>query len=297
MGLYKGGNLKNLIVLPFLFIIFEAHSAEVTLYAINSPKRLDWSTPRSLLTSTIKSYARLGNGTGSRHKIGHAYLGFKCDGQEEIISGMTSGPGFGAKQSLFQEKVGLSVILTDNPGAFQGHGESSKDVNDFVDSWRMNALKLKISNEKCLKLQEWYTEYSSQEKFIYGGVDKRPLKGEGAGCTAYAMSYFEYADIDFDFFNNKFLRTVFLPRELVGGEIGDKREVPLKTILKNKTNLSLENVESLRVDLYDPNDMYYWIQEQWLEYQRRGQTKDLSSYNVEISLLKKMKIISLSPKE
>lgn len=288
--------MKKLLILPLLITSFELQAAEVTLYAINSPKRLDWSTPRSLLTSTVKNYIRLGNGTGSRHKIGHAYLGFKCDGQEEVISGMTSGPGFGAKQSLFQEKVGLSVIITDNPGAFQGHDESSKDISDFMDSWRINALKVKISNEKCLKLQEWYLEYSGQEKFIYGGVDKRPLRGEGAGCTAYAMSYFEYADIDFAFFNTKFLRTIFLPRELVGGEAGDKREVALKTILKNRTNLSLENSESLRVDLYDPNDMFYWIQDQWLEFQRRGKTQELKNYDVEISLLKKMKILSLSPK-
>lgn len=289
--------MKKIFVLSLLFSSLQANSAEITLYAINSPSRLNWSSPKSLFLSTIKSYARLGRGIGSRHKIGHAYIGFKCDGQNEVLSGMTSGPGFSAKTNLFKKKVGLSVILMDNPGAFQTHEKVLKDINNFTETKRINALKVQITNEECLKLQDWYVEYSSSEKFIYGGVDKRPLTGEGAGCTAYAMSFFEYANIDFDFFNEKFLRTIYMPNELMGGELGENKEVPIKHLLKNKTNLSLESESALRVDLYDANDMFHWIQDQWNEYKKKGSAEELKDYEVTTSLQNKMKILKLTRKQ
>lgn len=282
------------IVLLIIFFSLNSFGAEVTLYAINSPKRLDWTTPRSLLISTVKNYARLGNGRKSIHKIGHAYLGFKCDGKEEIISGMTSGPGFDAKNDLFREKVGMSVLLMDNPGHFQDHDESYNDIMYLTGAYRVNALKIEISNEKCLKMQEWYDRYSSSSHFIYGGVDKRPLKGEGSGCTAYAMSYFEYADIDFSFFNKAFGRTIFIPQELMGGELGQDRDVRVKTLYKSRIPLDQKDEGDLQVDLYDPNDMYYWIDEKWLEYQRSNKASSLEKYDIEIELFNKMKILKLS---
>lgn len=283
--------MKTFLIL-FLFI-FNSYAAEVTLYAIKSPKVLDWTTPRSLLMSTLKSYARV----GAHHKIGHAYLGFKCDGQREILSGMTSGPGFGAKQSLFQDKVGMSVILIDNPGHFQDHNESLNDIENFSDTYRINSLSVEITNEQCLKMQEWHQTFSSQDKFIYGGVDKRPLKGEGAGCSAYAMSFFEVADIDFAFFNQEFLRTIFIPQNLLGGDIGKGKDVKIKTILKERTLLNREDSGDLKVELYDPNDMFFWIQDEWLRAQRNEKSTRLSNYSIEIDLVKKMKILKIKKRE
>lgn len=286
--------MKKLLI--FALLSMNAYSAELTLYAINSPTTLNWSTPRSLLVSTLKSYARIGNGNKARHKIGHAYIGFKCDGQREVISGMTSGPGFGAKGSLFQDKVGMSVILMDNVGHFQDHNESYNDIQEIMNAYRVNALTIEISNEKCLELQEWHKTYSSQDKFVYGGVDKRPLKGEGAGCTAYAMSFFEVADVDFNFFNEKFMRTIYIPQNLLGGEIGNDRDVKVKTILRDRTPLDKLDAGDLKVELYDANDMYQWIQDEWLRAQRNEVNSELSKYNVEIDLINKMKILKLKEK-
>lgn len=273
---------------------FNLYSAEINLYAINSPTQLNWTTPKSLLVSTIKNYARLGHGKRSRHKIGHAYLGFKCDGEVEVISGMTSGPGFGAKQSLFSDKVGMSVILMDNNGHFQDHEESLKDIMDLSEAYRVNKLQIEVSNEQCLEAKKWHADYSASESFIYGGVDKRPLLGEGSGCTAYAMSFFDVANVNFDLFNKFFMRTIFIPNNLLGGNYGLGKEVPVKTVLKDKRLLAEKTPNSLQVDLYDPNDMYNWIQTTWLEVQKTGKSDSLYEYTPEISIFNKMKILKLN---
>src|SRR5690606_29807994 len=122
------------------------------------------------------------------------------------------------------------------------------DIMYLTGAYRVNALKIEISNEKCLKMQEWYERYSSSSHFIYGGVDKRPLKGEGSGCTAYAMSYFEYADIDFSFFNKAFGRTIFIPQDLMGGELGQDRDVRVKTLYKSRIPLDQKDEGDLQVD-------------------------------------------------
>ena len=155
-----------------ILLSLNLNAAEVNLYAINSPTTLKWKTPKSLLKTTIRNFLRLGNGRMSKHKIGHAYLGFKCDGEEEVISGMTSGPGFKAKSSLFKKKVGMSVILMDNNGHFQDHAESLKDIKYLSKAHRVNKLQIEVSNEQCLAAKKWHDEYSSSEEFIYGGVDK-----------------------------------------------------------------------------------------------------------------------------
>ena len=234
---------------------------------------------------------RIGHGKRSRHKIGHAYLGFKCDGEVEVISGMTSGKGFKAKESLLKDKVGMSVILIDNNGHFQNHAESSKDIKIFSDTNRISKLQIEITNDQCLLAKQWHEEYSNSESFIYGGVDKRPLRGEGSGCTAYAMSFFEVANVDFELFNKLFLRTIYIPNDLLGGDYGLGEKVKVKKVLRDKRLLSVNSTNSLRVDLYDPNDMYYWIQKAWLEARKSGKSSDLVDYTTETDIINKMKIL------
>lgn len=275
---------------------FSLNAAEINLYAINSPTTLNWTTPKSLLLTTIRNFMRLGHGKRSRHKIGHAYLGFKCDGEAEVISGMTSGADFQAKQRLFNENVGMSVILMDNNGHFQDHEESLRDIMDLSKARRINKLQIEVTNKQCLEAKKWHADYSSSDEFIYGGVDKRPLLGEGSGCTAYAMSFFEVANINYDFFNKFFMRTIYIPNDLLGGPYGTGVNVRVKTVLKDKRNLSVNSPDSLQVDLYDPNDMYSWIQTNWLEIQRSGKSRDLNEYQSEIEIVNKMKILKIKKK-
>lgn len=283
------------VVFAFIFSL-NLFSAEMTLYAIKSPKKLNWKTPRSLLLTTALNFIKIGNGRRVRHEIGHAFLGFKCEGQEEVISGMTGGDNGDSFKNLIKHKHGMSIILEDAPGEFEYTEKAKNAIEDLSKAYRINALKVEISEDQCQQMAQWYEDYSSLPEHIYGGLDKRPLRGEGSGCSAYAMSYFEVADVDFEFFNEEFLKTIYVPKHLLGGYIGNGRKVKALSVLKDRTRLATPNEDALRLEFYDPTDMYYWIQNKWLEFKKTGQASKLDKYSIETSLHRKMKILSLKTK-
>lgn len=283
-------------LLSSLFMLSSAYGAEMTLYAINSPVALNWESPRSLLLSTIRSSVNPTRQGRSNHTIGHAYLGFKCDGQEEIISGMTSGKGFSSRNNLFNEKHGLSVILQDNPGHFQVTEESKKDVEFFSRiSNRMMIMQVEITEEQCQKMQSWYEEFKNRTVHIYGGVGKRPLTGEGSGCTAYAMSYMETAQVDYDLFNKLFEHTIYIPKELLGGDFGDQI-VPLNAIMGNTQKMNVKAANTLEVKVYDPNTMYNWMLARWMDVKNKKNSSDLENYEASLSRLNKSSMLILKRK-
>ena len=282
------------LTIALLLLVSQAYAAEVTLYAINSPHPLNWSTPRTLLDTTIRSSINPTRQGRSNHTIGHAYLGFKCDGETEVISGMTSGPGFSSKTNLLKKGHGFSAILQDNPGHFQDHAESLKDVDFFsFKGDRMSVMKVIVSNEQCLKAKDWYTDFSSREVFIYGGLMRRPLTGEGSGCSAYVMSYLEAAEVDYAFFNKIFEETIYIPNSLLGGGVFGTNNVSLGTIRSNRTKLNVPAENTLKVDLYDPNRMYFWIVNKFNEVKKTGSSAELSGYKVKLEMLKNSKVLVL----
>lgn len=275
-------------VFAFLLLaVTSVHAAEFSLYAIKSPKLLDWTTPRSLISTTLQ-----GAIGGASHQIGHAFVGFKCDGETEVLSGMTSGPGFNSRTNLLKKKHGMSVLIQDNAGHLELTEEVRKDIAKLSGGKRMSALKMEISNDQCLRMKEWYREYSLRTPIIYGGVDKRPLAGEGAGCSAYAMSFIEYADVDFAEFNKRFEQTIYIPNELLGS---DTFKVGIGTIYGNRKKLAVPAANSLEVKLYDPNTMYLWILKQVAEVEKTGKATELPTYQATTTKLNKTKVLLLKP--
>lgn len=281
-------------IAALLLLVTQAYAAEVTLYAINSPHPLNWSTPRSLLDTTIRSSINPTRQGRSNHTIGHAYIGVKCDGEAEIISGMTSGKGFTSRNNLLKNGHGFSSILQDNPGHFQDHAESLKDVDFFsFQGDRTSVMKVIVSNETCLKAKQWYTDFAAREVFIYGGLMRRPLTGEGSGCSAYVMSFLEVADVDYAFFNKIFEQTIYIPNSLLGGGVYGTNKVSLGTIRSNRTPLATPAENTLKVDFYDPNRMYYWIVNTYNEVKKTGTAVALPDYSVKLEMLKNSKVIVL----
>lgn len=279
-------------IMCLLLGLSKVYAAEVTLYAINSPHPLNWESPRSLLISTLRSSINPTRQGRSNHTIGHAYLGLKCDGETEVISGMTSGKGFSSRTNLFKNGHGLSIILQDNPGHFQDTVESRKDIEFFAGLNRMSIIKLIVSNDQCLKAREWYTEFAARENPIYGGVARRPLTGEGAGCTAYVMSFLEYADLNYAFFNKIFEQTIYIPNEVLGGDYGPNK-VSIGDISGNRKKLSVMSENSLEVKLYDPNRMYFWILAKWNEVKNNSAVEVLPEYKASTEMYKKSKVLVL----
>lgn len=273
------------LLATLLFAVTSAHAAEFSLYAIKSPKLLDWTTPRSLISTTLR-----GAIGGASHQIGHVYVGFKCDGEAEVLTGMTSGKGFSSRTNLLKKKHGMSVLIQDNPGHLQMTEEVQKDIEKFTKGNRMSVMKMDITNYQCLRMKEWLREYSQRTPIIYGGVDKRPLEGEGAGCSAYSMSFFEYADVDFAEFNQRFEQTVYIPNELLGS---DTFKVGLGTIYGNRKKLAEPSANSLEVKLYDPNTMYLWILKQVAEVEKTGKSAELPNYRATTAKMNKTKVLIL----
>jgi hypothetical protein len=279
--------MKRLLIM--LALTSYAHAAEFSLYAIKSPKILDWTTVRSLISTAGRG--ALG---GASHQIGHVYVGYKCDGETEVLTGMTSGKGFSSRNDLFNKGYGMSVLVNDNPGHLQGTEEVTKDIEKYIKKGnRMAIMKMQITNEQCLAMKRWHADYAARTPIIYGGVDKRPLLGEGAGCSAYSMSFIEVADVDFGFFNEKFEMTIHMPQSALGGPNFGNRRVGIMSLYGNRTRLDTPTPNSVEVTLYDPNTMYLWINKQYDLLTRGGTSPELTGYKTRVGKMNKTKVINL----
>ncbi len=275
-----------LAALSLVLGLSSAFAAEVTLYAVKSPLILNWKTPSSLFLTALGSELAF----GAPRSIGHVFVGYRCGEGPEVISGSTSGPSFNSRDNLLKNGHGMSVLLEDNLGELETDAMAREDIAKLAQTRRMAVMRLEISQAQCLTMQQWHKEYAARTPMIYGGVGRRPLRGEGAGCSAYAMSFMEIADAEFTTLNRLFEKTIYLPEHLLGGEYG-KRRVRLWSLLKDRTPLAQPAEGALEVKLYDPNTLYQWIRKEWKAARRGEADSDLPGYQRSISKLGRAPVV------
>lgn len=248
---------------------------ELTIYVIPSTVKYDWSSPHTLYKSYVKNCIR-NLFKKESYLLGHAFVELRSPlASGRIFTGMRSASKKEQKDLVLKQHYGLSILGADTEGKFETDIDLEQKVNKFSRKGQLAFMTFYISDEAAERMIRFFQSYKAgidsngSHGVRYGGAFWPRYKGEGAGCSAFAVSFLDLAGILEDEFD-KWLVEIDIPMELIGGPYNHYNEVRLSDIKKHESwCVNNDTLDYEHFEIYDPTLMYDWIQEMWDEQESR----------------------------
>jgi len=247
-----------------LFVIPVASADELSLHLFRSPLGINWKTPWSLATSTLlNQVAPVGDKRA--FSISHVFVEVKCDSTgEHIYRGMTSVTTTEERDLLFRQKYGLGIMFHTYKGLYEKDQAILDDMAPYEGSKRKAILTYKISASTCERLIRYAHEYEQLGYGnMYSGLQADPLKREGAGCSAFAVSFLRVGGL-MSGFEQEWQQTLAVPKRLVGGPLTGS-EVRLSRIIARPGIRWNKSEPHIPLVAWDPELMHQWVQKMYWE--------------------------------
>lgn len=256
--------VKYFLLLITLFSIAPGLGAaenSLTLYLYKSPTLLNWDTPRTLtrtvLSSVLKDELSGHNGVA----LGHISVEVKCADDWSFHSGMTQSNPTESMNVLVKQRKGLSVLTH----KFAGRFETPKEIaNRFkANEVNYNFISFAINGAACQRAKEYVRQYEEQNIGKYYGLSLIPLKKEGAGCAAFALSFLELIGVLDpeskqpwlkEQILEKWMKTLIIPARFMGNTS------LAKLSLKQSTWEVMPGEDSTTITFGEPNSIHNWIE-------------------------------------
>jgi len=256
---------KLFIVMSVVLLSHVAQAGSLTIYAIPSPRGLEWSTPKALAWSTYQN-----QNSAQTHTIGHANIHLRCDiaaGDEEnfeIATGMTSTEDDPTRALLQDEGYGLGILFVTIPGRLEPAQEIAADLESRRKSGLINFMQFKISAKTCSRLAKYVREYKDRGYDQAYGLPNRPRYGEGSGCSAFVASFLDLAGLHTPTLRSKWYRELRVPKHLVGGPLTGNfvRVMDLIRPLRPSRWAKPEEPHFL-IQFYDPEALFLNLREDY----------------------------------
>lgn len=255
-----------------------AQADQLILYVYSSPRPIHWETPRSLLMSTVENEL-LSIGSKYAHSIGHVNVELQCGETAEgpaiqEYAGMTSAKGYNPL-SLILKGYAMGVLFQNFPGTLETQERVTREIRHGERSGRMNFVKFLIAPKTCHRLHAYLTEYKERGYSKNYGLPNRPRYGEGAGCSAFGVSFVDIAGILSDDLVQAWSLNLNISEKLIGGPLTGQK-VALRKILFDRagwsTPITTEAGSRMVADtgakelfFWDPDTMYQWVKKSWKE--------------------------------
>ncbi len=241
---------------------------ELILYTVPSYIPLDWSSPSSLMETSIDSfiYSRFSK---KSYSIGHMIIVLNSPLADSSVKMAMRSTSNREKINLFiKDGVGMGIL-----GApMQGRLETSGEIDEFLllyqqrESRKISFLRYVLNEKSTSRVIEFLNLYSgkSKEEYqpykLYGGVFWPRYENEGAGCSAFAIATLEVAGISVD--NPEWYISVNIPGDIVGGPFNNGRRVKGVDIEYAKewhNGDGIPEKDFFPYKVYDPSKIYNWI--------------------------------------
>lgn len=243
--------MKYLLTL-LIFCTSLTYANELTLYFVPSPYGMDWTSPQSITLSALKNRLSL-----EKRYIGHAFVELKCGGKTEL-TGMT-GKNFDPMAQLFLEGRGLGILYHSFEGELETSDSIQPELNELLKEGKASFVRFLLNEKQCQRATQYLSEYRSHNVGRHYGLANRPRYAEGAGCSAFAVSFPEVLDIlDYEM-QTRWSYTIRIPEELAGPPLRDETVGILKVIMKGRWADHKEKSHTL--SFWSPDKMDAWVRE------------------------------------
>jgi hypothetical protein len=258
--------MKRAFIFP-LCIIFatpmfcEEPDYTLTLYTIPSNRQMDFSTPHRLAWSALENAMHV-NVKSRKHAMGHVFI--ELSGPDStLFVGSTKENRLRSGRDEIIGGSGMGILFMGIDGRLEFDEEITADLNYHYRRGSITFIEAKISPENYERLHCYIKEYQARGYHtIYNGFN-RPREGQGAGCTAFGLSFFDVAGILPRHWANQWSVSVEVPYRLIGRPISNK-SIPLGKVFFSGA-WAKEHEASLTFKISDPYLIYEWITDQWVQ--------------------------------
>jgi hypothetical protein len=256
-------NIRYLIVFLFLFIgSTSLWAQELTIYSIPSPYGIDWKSPGQLLKSFIKNSTSKSPNGKTNFAIGHMMVELKDDVRHALV-GTSARSTAEMRNNVLFRGYGLGILFASIPGILQEKVENELYVEEGLESGNISFIRYMIDPAVFERLWDYLDGYKQRSYYkIYNGKNK-PRQGQGAGCSAFAVSFLEVAGLMDIVPTDEWMINVQAPQYLIGGPPGLNREVGLEEIFTRGRWAESQNESSQQLTFYEPTLLYKYIQKTW----------------------------------
>lgn len=216
------------LVLFSLFLFSLSASAvagELALHFYPSPGGVSWKSPRAI----------------------------------ELLTGMVDAHQERERELVLKEKLGLGVLFHVFEGRLQIAGEVSTDLKARYRTGAVSWVKFLIDANHCSKIARYFDEYTARGAYRRYGLSLKPSLFEGAGCSAFAVSFLEAAGLLDAEFERNWAKTVRVPEGLVGGK---GRRVGVTRVLWASRWAGADEPHR-EIHFGSPDHMHEWVQRTW----------------------------------
>lgn len=259
----------RVFILFLCFISVGQADDYLTLHIIRSPNGLDWSRPRSLARTVVS------NALSPRNRmIGHVAVELNCEESidkkrvYELTGMINSDSSIYSKQILFK-RLGFGVLFDTYRGELESREELVEDITQKRKQKRRNRytfIKHLISPSTCERLATYLSEYRENNFDRFYGLPLDPRKKEGAGCSAFGISFLELGGLMREEFEKNWSYDLKVPSGLIGGDFYPDDDIEkvglfnLYFLRKSKNRWAVEGEDYKSIFFWDPDSMYNWTQ-------------------------------------
>ncbi|WP_413944698.1 hypothetical protein [Bdellovibrio sp. HCB-162] len=245
-----------------LFLVSSlAFANELELIFYRAPEPLNWETPGSLVRSAYRNMKARVNGHSYPHAISHVNVRLQCGNEPSIYRGMTSVRSNLSYVWDFAFKgVALDAFMMNVKGRSYTEEEVLSWLGTLKQQGYVRSLKLILNSDQCARVQRYihlYEELRLNE--VYGGLRSLPHYGQGAGCSAYAVSFLQILDFFPPSLDQSWKRKLKVPLELLSSKTRSAR-IGFFGYLRGKDRPWASDKEPHTVlEFWDPDLMYAWV--------------------------------------
>lgn len=283
----------RLVGLAFaLLLSLPAAADELKLHIMKSPVGVNWSSPWNLTMSVLKNQIAPVGGK-RKFSISHVIVEVKCDSNgKHIYRGMTSATTTEERDLVFKQKYGLGTMFHTYAGTLEKEQEIFNGYEPYIGNKRRAELAFKVSPEACERMLNYAQEYEDLGYGkMYSGLQADPLKREGAGCSAFAMSFMRVAGL-MDSFTEDWKQKIHIPLRFIGGPMTGNK-VNIITLLTKPFADWNKNEPHYYLEAWDPELMHKWVKKTYFEIlnnEYKGKwpgeiSREKNSYKVKLDMI------------
>ncbi|MCM0605161.1 MAG: hypothetical protein KA715_03655 [Xanthomonadaceae bacterium] len=229
------------------------------IFVIDPPKPLDWSSPKSLLRTTLWNGLSLDYAPNGHLAVHVKTRRPNAYGVSEVLTGMGRTNKMKTLWDTFYHEYGLSAMIREFSGDLDSSITTKEEIKKAADANRLAIIQVQLTDEKADLLMEFMSNWIEFGSFRHYGGNKNVPKGEGSGCADFAVYFIELA-MKGHLPSDQWMRTVHLPYELLQEAPGRKsKKVSISSILKSTIPWAKSAKEGLKFSIPDPEKMTKWI--------------------------------------
>ncbi len=250
-----------LFIFSFFVSLGIAQDYELTLYTIPPRHVIDFASPRSMFFSAARNVFVMHRSL-PRFNMGHVFIELKSD-DEYLITGSSKERTLFLGGKEFLKGYGLGLLFHPFPGRLDTKERLLYKMSFRYHTGNIRFITFKLQKTTFQRLVNYLAEYKRKGYYrIYNGCNE-PRKGNGAGCTAFAISFLEISGILQPEWVNAWAQRVNVPLSLIGGPLTGKKVSWLDILAARQWAQEGEAAEFF--EIYDPTLIYQWIGKTWLE--------------------------------